>query len=322
MRGMKIETIAVFQESTVPCFCVKARHVKRLRAAFPRAEVVWCRKKNAFVKVLPQMQVALTWAFRQEWFAKAPRLRRLATPAAGRDFFPVEPPPQVTVRYGTHHGPIMAETVVGMMLAFERGLLEACRCQVQGQLWPRPQVYDARLIAGSHAVIVGFGHIGQKIGEMLKPFGVRVTGVRRQVPEARPAWFDAGDAVVAAGKLDAVLPKADHLILVLPSDEGTDGLIGTARLRRLPRHAVVYNVGRGNCIDEAALAEALAARRVRGACLDVFAQEPLTEASPLAADLPGLFRLPHASAFSEAYIDRFIDDVIVWLKNERGEGRD
>lgn len=311
---MKIDTIAVFQESSVPCFCVKAGHVRRLRAAFPLAEVVWCRKKSSFLKALPRAQAALTWAFRQAWFEQAPRLRRIATPAAGRDFFQLTPPPQVKVRYGTHHGPIMAETVIGMMLAFERGIFEAYRCQLRGELWPREQVYGARRLSGSHAVIVGFGHIGQKIGEMLKPFGVRVTGVRRHVPERAPAWFRAGDRTVPAERLDAVLPTADHLILVLPSDTGTDGLIGAARLKRLPCRAVVYNVGRGNCIDEAALAEALAARRLRGACLDVFAQEPLTPESPLAADLPGLVRLPHASAFSEAYIDLFIEDAIAWLK--------
>jgi (S)-sulfolactate dehydrogenase len=79
---------------------------------------------------------------------------------------------------------------------------------------------------------------------------------------------------------------------------------------------VVYNVGRGNCIDEAALAKALETGALRGACLDVFAQEPLPSDSPLARDLPGLVRVPHASAFTEDYIDRFLDEVIAWLDNK------
>ena len=311
---MKIETIAVFQESSVPFFCMKASQVARLRAAFPKVKVTWCRSEAAFVKALPTTQVAVTWAFRQEWFACAPRLRCLLSSAAGRDFFPITPPARVVVRQGTFHGPLMAETVLGLMLAFNRGILEAYRLQLKGNLWPREELYDhMRLLRGSHAVIVGFGHIGTSLGRMLKPFGVRLTGVRRTPQMRRPSWFGKDDDLVTLAQLDGVLPEADHLLLVLPSDTGTDRLIDAARLARLPRHAVIYNVGRGNCIDEAALAKALTSGVLRGACLDVFAQEPLTKDSPLAKNLPGLVRLPHASAFAEEYMDRFIDDVIAWL---------
>jgi len=116
--------------------------------------------------------------------------------------------------------------------------------------------------------------------------------------------------VMSASLLDAMLPTVDHLILALPSDASTDKLIGARQLARLPRHAVIYNVGRGNCIDEAALADALVSRTIAGACLDVFAEEPLTCKSPLAADLPGLVRMPHASAYGDMYMDFFMDEVI------------
>jgi phosphoglycerate dehydrogenase-like enzyme len=310
---MNVDSIAVFQESTVPCFCVRAGHIARLRAAYPAAKVTWCRSEASFLRVLPSAQVALTWRFRQAWFERAPLLRRIATPAAGRDFFPIAPPPQVAVRHGTHHGPIMGETVLGLMLAFNRGILEAYGRQLKGELWPREALYDIRLLRGTHAVIVGFGHVGAAIGRLLKPFGVRVTGVRRKPAQRRPSWFCKDDAVVAADRLDEVLPQADHLLLALPSDTGTDRLFDAKRLARLPRHAVVYNVGRGNCIDEAALAQALERGALRGACLDVFEKEPLTASSPLAKNVPGLVRLPHASAFAEVYMDRFLDEVIAWL---------
>ena len=310
---MKVESIVVFQESAVPCFCVKARHIARLRAAYPEAKVTWCRTKATFLKALPEAQVALTWAFRQEWFERAPLLRRIATPAAGRDFFLLTPPPQVKVRYSTFHGPVMAETVVGLMLAFNRGLFTAYERQLRGELWPREALFDLRLLSGTHAVILGFGHIGGMIGSMLKPFGVRVTGVRRTAPTRKPAWFRKGDSIVPVARLEEVLCRADHLIVVLPSDTGTDRLLDERRLALLPKHAVVYNVGRGNCIDEAALAAALQRGALRGACMDVFEQEPLTADSPLARNLPGLVRLPHASAFTETYIDRFLDEVIAWL---------
>jgi phosphoglycerate dehydrogenase-like enzyme len=110
--------------------------------------------------------------------------------------------------------------------------------------------------------------------------------------------------------LDAILPTVDHLILALPSDASTDKLIGARQLARLSRDAVIYNVGRGNSIDEQALADALASRKIRGACLDVFAEEPLTRKSPLSVDLPGLVRLPHSSAYGDMYMDFYVDEVI------------
>lgn len=310
-----MNSFLIFQEATVPYFCIQRRHVDRLKQAFPGARVTWCRSKRGCVRALPQAEVAVTWAFRQEWFAQAPRLRAVFSSAAGRDFYPLDPPPQVKLRYGTFHGPLMAETVLGLMLAFNRGLFTAYRHQLQGDLWPREALYDSlRLLHGSHAVIVGFGHIGKAIGSLLKPFGVRVTGVRRKLQARRPCWFCLGDRAVTSEQLDGVLAEADHLILVLPSDTGTDNLIDATRLARLPRHAVIYNVGRGNCVDEAALAQALKSRALRGACLDVFAKEPLTHASPLAENLPGLIRMPHASAFTDHYMDRFVDEVIACLK--------
>ncbi len=311
---MKVDSIVVYQEASVPCFCMRKEQIARLRQAFPAARVTWCRSECACLRTLPHAQVVVTWAFRQAWFERAQRLRAVLSSAAGRDLSPLDPPRGITVRYGTFHGPLMAETVLAMMLAFERGILTAYAHQLRGDLWPREALYGTvRLLRGSHAVIVGFGHIGKAIGSLLKPFGVRVTGLRRTQPSRRPNWFGPGDRQLAADQLDAVLPEADHLILVLPSDTGTDRMIDAARLARLPRHAVLYNVGRGNCIDEAALANALRTGALRGACLDVFAHEPLPLDSPLAADLPGLVRLPHASAFADEYMDRFTDEVIAWL---------
>lgn len=311
---MKLEVIAVFQESAVPCFCARRRHIARLRREFPTAEVRWCKTRQTFERTLPRVQAAVTWAFRQEWFERAPELRRIATPAAGRDFFPLEPPPRVKVLRGTHHGPIMAETVLGLMLAVNRGLFVAHACQMRGELWPGAEMREIRLLAGTHAVVVGFGHIGQHIGRLLKAFGVRVTGVCRNAPRRLPEWFGKGDTLVTADLMDGALRRADHVIAVLPSDTGTDNIFNARRLALMPRDAVFYNVGRGNCVDEKALAEALKRGRLRGACLDVFEREPLGRGSPLAANLPGLIRLPHSSAFTDDYIDRFLDEAVVWLK--------
>lgn len=312
-------TITIFQESVVPCFVMRAQHLQRMREHFPQARVIWCKNERSFLRALPQTDVAVTWAFRQEWFTHAPRLRYILSCAAGRDFHKIEPPQQVTVRYGTFHGPLMAETVLGMMLAFERGLFTALRAQIMGNPWPQGELYGTmRLLHGSHATILGFGHIGQVIGTRLKPFGVRITGLRRKSLKKSPDWFTKGDKCLTMRALERTLTTTDHLIAVLPSDTGTDNLLSAERLALLPRHAVFYNVGRGNCVDETALAQALQSGTLRGACLDVFKREPLSGDSPLAADLPGLVRLPHASAFADEYLDRFLDEITPWLKKRLG----
>ena len=311
---MNFDVLVAFQEHQNPCFALTERHIVRLRDSFPRQRVVWCRNRDSFVRALPEADVALTWEFRQEWFALAPRLRRIATPAAGRDFFPVTPPGSVEIRHGTFHGPLMGETLLGLMLGFNRRIFDAYRYQLEGRLWPNREIYHAPLLAGSHAMIVGFGHIGMTFGKMLKPLGVRITGVKRTPLETLPGWFTLEDRVVTVDRMDGLLPTVDHLILILPNDTGTTNLFGRERLSLLPEHAVVYNLGRGNCLDEEALAECLREGRLGGACLDVFAREPLESASPLSENLPGLVRLPHASAYSDVYMDRFLDEVIEWLE--------
>ena len=309
--------LAVFQENTIPYFAIEERHVRRLRAGLPGFDIRWCRTEEAFLRELPGASAALVWRWEASWYGRAPLLEKIATPAAGRDFFPAEKPAHVRVHHGAYHGEFMSETLLGMMLAFNRGILAAHRLQLEGDAWPRLRLPDVRSIRNTRAVFVGIGHVAAFAAEALKPFGIRITAFCRH-PEraARPACFDAGDRILPMDGLDAALPDTDHLVLILPGDTGTDRLLDARRIALLPERAVIYNIGRGNCVDEAALAAALDSGAIRGACLDVFAQEPLTAASPLAKDRPNLLRLPHASAFDPAYMDRFLDEAIPWLKEE------
>jgi len=313
---MNKNVIVIYLKSSVPCFSVQQRHIQRLRKSLPTAEVVWCRTKQECLDALPRARVVLTLRFRQEWFELAPELQKIGTPAAGRDFFSVTSvPAHIEIKNGTFHGPVMAETIVGMLLAVNRGILTAYQHQLRGELWPDQAIFGSRLISGTHAVIIGFGRIGQYVGRMLKPFNVRVTGIRRHPPDECPDWFEDTDAIKPLADLHSVLPTAEHVILLLPADTGTDNLMAEREFDLMQSSAVLYNFGRGNSVDEAALAQALREGSIRGACLDVFAQEPLTEASPLAdTTLPRLVRMPHASAFCESYIDRFLDEFIEWLK--------
>jgi len=261
-----------------------------------KGRVLVARSERAFLKALPDATHVVCWDFRKEWFGTAKRLRVLATPAAGRELLPgdAEMPPGVVRVNGAFHGAIMSETVIACMFAHARGLYFAHDWQREGVLWPRSEMSPfCRRVAGTQAVILGYGKIGRAVGAKLEALGVKVTGVRRR----------------NFSKLKDACRTADWLIVALPSDTGTDDLVDASVLRSLPRRAVLINVGRGNAVDEVALARALKARRIAAAFLDVFKNEPLTSASPLAEDIPGLHRLPHASAFAPDYLELFFREL-------------
>ena len=261
-----------------------------------RGRVEAVRSERAFLKALPEATHAVCWEFRKEWFARAKRLAVLATPAAGRELLPRddELPPGVVRVNGAFHGQIMSETVVACVLAHARGLYWAHDWQREGTLWPRSAMSPhCRRVAGTRAVVLGYGKIGRAIGAKLEALGVEVVGIRRR----------------NVADLKDACRKADWLIAALPSDTGTDDIIDASVLRALPRRAVLVNVGRGNAVDERALASALSSRRIAAAFLDVFKDEPLTAGSPLAGDLPGLHRLPHASAFAPDYLELFFREL-------------
>jgi phosphoglycerate dehydrogenase-like enzyme len=302
----------------VPGWAFSERHAQRLAQALPGMTCHLCTDRESFHALLPEAQVAFVWSFHQDEFALAPRLRVLATPAAGRDYFRVSPPEGVTLLYGRFHGRIMGETALGMLLGMSRGLLPAVTTYAADP-WPRVRLAQSlRPLRGTHAVILGFGHIGRWIGDMLRPFAVRITGVRRREPSAeRLPGFGPEDRVVSVSRLDSILPQADHLVLTLPADASTDSLLDARRLALLPAHATLINLGRGNALDETALIAALRNGRLAGACLDVFAREPLPASSPLRS-CPNLWLFPHSSAISPDYLDLFVDDFAdqfrAWLR--------
>lgn len=267
------------------CFRATARDMALLRSMVPAgSRIVRARSEAGFLRALPSATHAVVWNFRSEWFARARRLRLLATPAAGRELVPTVAPPGVKIHFGAFHGDVMAESALAMMLAWCRGVVAAERLGP----WPKLRLAErCYRMAGTHAVVLGFGKIGRRIGGRLSALGVKVTGIRRR----------------NAGALASAVKTADWLVCALPGDTGTTDMVDGRLISRLPRRCVVVNVGRGNAIDEAALASALRRGRIAAALLDVWKTEPLPPDSPLGrSDVPNIVRMPHAAAFSPRYI--------------------
>ena len=171
----------VWLEWAEKCFRVDAEALRYLRSAVPKgSRVVRVKSEAAFLKALPQATHAIVWNFDEAWFAKAPRLKVLATLAAGRELLPAKAPPGVTVHFGHFHGEIIGESVLGFMLCWAKGFFAVARAPKGCRAWPRTwlseRCFDVR---GTRAVIVGYGHVGRSIGRRLEQMGVSVVGITR-----------------------------------------------------------------------------------------------------------------------------------------------
>ena len=265
------------------------------------------KSERAFLKALPSATHAVVWHFKKEWFARAPKLKVLATPAAGRELVAWRDAPKgVKVHFGSFHGPIISETVLGFLLAWARGFFW------KGPMWPRAELAEhCGDLEGTTAVIAGFGRIGRAIAARLEPFGVECFGITRHGIFTL-ADFRKGGSTTELKLPNSLLRRADWFILALPSDTNTDDFLDARLIRRLPKKCVVVNVGRGNAVDEEALLAAIKEGRLAGAYLDVFKHEP-TALNPrigprgkglaAAKSVPwNLVRMPHACAFSSRYM--------------------
>ncbi len=206
----------------------------------------------------------------------APGLRFLLIPWAGlpvetaklmRDF------PNVAVHNSHHNAGAAAELAFALALAAAKRLVPGDRALREGDWSPRYDQSGIVRLEGGHAVVLGFGAIGRRVGEYCRAFGMRVTGVRRDPGPGGP------DGVVGPEALDGALRDADFLFVTLPLTPETEGCVDARRIALLPPGAIIVNVGRGPVVEEEALYRALVERRVRAAGLDVWYNYPKDEES-------------------------------------------
>ncbi len=185
-------------------------------------------------------------------------------------------------------GPLMSEYVFAYILAGERSLF-ATRLNQSKKLWS-PIAYQGldTLAIG----IVGLGSIGKHIAATAKHFGMQVLGMKRTRGDVENV-----DRMFLVQDKSLFLPLVDYLVITLPATKQTTGFIGLADLKLMKPTATVMAVGRGSTLDQDGLITALQQNYISGAVLDVFAEEPLPESSPL-WDMDNVYITPHNSAAS------------------------
>lgn len=307
---MNITTLLIHLHNNVDAFSLKPRHVEQIRAALPDVRITVAAGNSDFLAQLPEAECALVWVFKADWYEKAPKLKALFTPAAGHDWVAGDPSGRVPTCYGSFHGRIMRESLLSMMLYFNRRIGASLADQAERR-WGRLDYSSCVGLFNQRVVIVGYGALGRSMAELLKAFGARVTGVRRSA--AGSEGDPHVDRVITFDKLEEELPDADHVVFVLPGESDTDAIFTARHFSAMKPGAYLYNLGRGNCYREDDLLHALTDGPLAGAGLDVFAREPLDVASPL-WEQPNVLITPHSSAISREYIDLFIGE---WLETLR-----
>ena len=287
-------------------------HGRFLEKNVPGLNVSICLNSKEFLKYLPEAEVIVVWFFNTGWLEKAPNLKHIFTPAAGKDWIKLDES-KVEISNGRFHGPMIAESVIGAIFYFLKAFHFSKKMQLQ-QKWARVKI-SKRLgsLKGSRVTILGFGHIGQCIGRFLKPYGCVITGIKRTLIK-NPDYFESSDRVLKVEKVSKVLETTDHLILALPGGVETEGILTYDLLCKLPAHCYLFNIGRGNVYEEQDLVEVLENKKIAGAYLDVFSVEPLSEKSSLWS-MDNVLIQPHISAASPHYMQLYVEELADKINN-------
>jgi phosphoglycerate dehydrogenase-like enzyme len=231
-----------------------------------------------------------------EFLAKAKNLRWLqapqAAPPAGYYYPELIAHPLTVTNFREIFNDHIGAHILAFVLAFARGLHVYIPQQIR-RVWAKPPEDQGVVeLPGSTALIVGLGGIGAEAARLLAAFGVQVVAVdARRTDKPEPVA-----ELHPADQLDALLPRADFVILTVPHTPATEGFFNAARFRLMKPSAFFINIGRGMTTKLDDLVAALNAGEIAGAALDVYEQEPLPADDPLWG-MPNVLLTPHVAGY-------------------------
>lgn len=209
----------------------------------------------------------------------------------------------------------VAEHTLGLMLALARRIPSAHRYIKEGR-WQNPaEPYISMRgveLAGRTLGVVGLGAIGGRLAQMCSALGMEALAYDPYVKRAPPG--------VGLVELDELLARSDFVSLHVPESPGTERLLDARRLALMKGTAYLINTSSPSAVEQRALAEALRARRIAGAALDVFETHPVAPDSPLLA-LDNVVLTPHLGGATEETVERhsrmMADDILRYLGGQR-----
>ncbi|SHI56993.1 D-2-hydroxyacid dehydrogenase [Propionispora hippei] len=279
---------------------LKENHMAAIQDAAPGSSIITADLATAGQHIA-NADILVAWGNQdiRQLYAAAPQLRWVHALSAGVEdwLFPelVTSSTLLTNSKGIHGIPI-SEHVLALMLAFTRGL-NLLIPQQRNKQWKRVRVDE---IHEKTIGIVGLGNIGREIAKKAKALGMHVVATKR---EATTELFV--DALYTPDYLAKMLSICDFVVVSLPLTDETKEMFNLNYFSAMKRTAYFINIARGGVIAEADLITALEQQLIQGAGLDVFAEEPLPDSSPL-WNMPNVIITPHLAGLSPSYLDRAI----------------
>ena len=273
-----------------------------------------------FADAAVHAEIVLNWSgslgLLREVFLMSPHVRWIHSRSAGLEqtLFPELIESEVILTNGSGvFSPSLGEFALAAILYFAKDFRRMIRNQVAG-VW---EPFDVTMVSGQTLGIVGYGSIGRAIAARARALEMKVLGLRRVLQT--PTEDSLIDEVYESKQILEMLPRCDYVVVTLPLTEQTRGFIGDAEFAVLKKNAVVINVGRGPTVDEGAMIKALSQRRIRGAALDVFDQEPLPQGHPFYS-LENVLLSPHCADHTFDWLDNAMRFFLEQLKRfRRGE---
>jgi phosphoglycerate dehydrogenase-like enzyme len=273
-------------------------------------------------KAIADADVVVCSALPAEQAAAASRLQLVHVTGAGFDKIAVDSlAPSVTVANTFHHARPIAEHVLMVTLMLSRRVLTADR-ELRAGNWqtiatstdvPFHPTLDSMVLG-----LVGLGSIGTEVALLAQAMGMTVQAIRNnpaaELPvDLRPAWVGGND------ELPKLLETSDVVVVTVPLDTATHGLIGAAEIARMKSSAILINVARGPVVDQAALYDALAGNRIAGAGIDVWWGAPAKGNIPPSdfafETLPNVVVTPHYSGHARVTFERRAADIAANIAN-------
>jgi len=247
---------------------------------------------------------------------KAPTARWVHSRSVGVEniLFPELAESGVTLTNGRGvFSPSLAEWVIAAVLFFAKDLRRLVKSQEAGKWDPFPP----GMVEGRWMGIVGYGDIGRAVAARARSLGMRVRALRRNA--GAPAGDPVPDEMLPPERLTDLMALSDDVVVATPLTPETRGLIGEREIRAMKPTGVIINVGRGAVVQERPLIDALRARAIRGAALDVFETEPLPAGHPFYT-LDNLLLSPHSADQVPGWLDEamsgFLENLDRFLAGE------
>lgn len=250
---------------------------------------------------------------------EADRLRLIQQSGVGLEGVDIEAAKSLNIRVANVPADIsgnadsVAELGIYLMLGLSRNVRQIPESFANGLMgYPR-----GRALLGKTVGIIGLGGIGRALAKRLKPFGVRLVGIKRQDPQKAKEELGLEWAGTPA-ELDELLNMSDYVVLCLPVTDESRNMLNRRSFRAMKRDAFLINLSRGGLVDRDALEEALSTGTIAGAGLDVFWKEPVDPNDPIFKH--NVLATPHIGGATDVSIQGIMREVAENIRRlDRGQ---